>query len=84
MQEMIEAIGFTIKRDVLEKLCASPYYSIMLDESTDLSTVKQLGLVVQYLDTQSAIPQIRYLKLIDLAPAVHATADVIVNAVTQY
>ena len=64
MQEIIEAIGFTIKRDVLEKLCVSPYYSIMLDESTDLSTVKQLGLVVQYLDKQSAIPQIRYLKLV--------------------
>ena len=84
IQEMIEAIGYTIERDILKKLCASLYYSIMLDESTDLSTVKQLGLVVQYLDTQSAIPQIRYLKLVDLAPAVHATTDVIVNAVTQY
>ena len=39
------------------KLCASPYYSVVLNESTDLSTVKQLGLVVQYLDTQVGIPQ---------------------------
>ena len=58
----------------------------MLDETTDtcISTAKQLGLVVQYLDTQLDIPQTRYLKLVDLTPAVHATADVIVNAVTRY
>ena len=84
MQEMMEAIGFTIEKDLLQKLCASPFYSVVLDESTDLSTVKQLGLVVEYLDTQLGIPQTRYLKLVDLTPAVHATADVIVNAVTRY
>ena len=84
MQEMIEAIGFTIEKDLLQKICASPFYSVVLDESTDLSTVKQLGLVVEYLDTQLGIPQTRYLKLVDLTPAVHATADVIVNAVTRY
>ena len=81
---MIEAIGFTIEKDLLQKLCASPFYSVVLDESTDLSTVKQLGLVVEYLDTQLGISQTRYLKLVDLTPAVHTTADVIVNVVTRY
>ena len=57
MQEMIEAIGLTIEKDLLQKLCASPFYSVVLNESTDLSTVKQLGLVVEYLDTQLDVPQ---------------------------
>lgn len=56
----------------------------MLEEGTDLSTVKYLGLRVQYLDTQLALPQTRYLKLIDLAPATHATAEVLVDANTKY
>ena len=46
MPKMIKAIGFTVKKDLLQKLCASPFYSVVLDESTDSSTAKQLGLVV--------------------------------------
>lgn len=84
MQEMLQAISFAIEEDLLQNICASPFYSIVLDEATDLSTVKQLGLVVQYLDIQLAISHTRYLKLIDLAQAARATADVVVDAVTRY
>ncbi|XP_011409071.1 PREDICTED: zinc finger protein 862-like, partial [Amphimedon queenslandica] len=84
MKEMMEAIGSAIEEFLLKNICASPFYSIILDESTDLSTVKQLGLVVQYLDMETATAETKYLKLIDLSPAVHATADVIVKAVTAY
>ena len=31
---------------------------------------------------ETAIPKTKYLKLIDLSPAIHTTIDVIVNAVT--
>ena len=41
MQEMIQGIDFVKK--TFEKVCASPCYSIVLDESTNLSTVKQTG-----------------------------------------
>ena len=73
----MEAIGSAFEEALLQKICASPFYSIILDESTDLSTVKQLGLVVQYIDMKNAIPQTKYSKLIHLSP-------VIVNAVTTY
>ena len=81
---MLQAISCTIEKDLLQEICASPFYSIVLGEPTDLSTVKQLGLVVQYLDTISAVPHTRYLKLIDLTPAIHATTDAIVDAVVGY
>lgn len=84
MQEMLQAIGFNLEEELLHKLCASPFYSLILDEATDLSTVKQLGLVVQYLDTQHAIPQTRYLKLVDLTSATHATGEVVSDCVIQY
>ena len=73
MQEMTQAISSVLEEEVLRKVCASPYYSIVLDEATDLSTVKQLGLVVHYLDMDTAMPVCQYMKLLNI-PSAHATA----------
>ena len=81
---MLQAIGSTLEESHLRDICASPYYSIVLDEATDLSTHKQLGLVVTYFQLETTTVQSHFLKLIDLTPSVHATADVIADAVTLY
>ena len=84
MNEILCAIAAAIEESLLKKICASPYYSVILDESTDPSTVKHLGLVVQYIDLEKGLPETKFLKLLDLSLSVHATADVVVNALTQY
>ena len=43
MHEMLNAINDTLEDTTLQEVCASPYYAVIMDESTDLSTVKQLG-----------------------------------------
>ena len=83
MQEMVRAISFVLEENTLKKVCASPYYSIVLDESTDLSTLKQLGVVVHYLDMDTASPVCQYVKLLEIA-SVHATADVVTSLITHY
>ena len=84
MNDILCAIAAAIEESLLKKICASPYYSVVLDESTDPSTVKHLGLVVQYIDLEKGLPETKFLKLLDLSQSVHATADVVVNALTQY
>ena len=54
-----------------------------MDEATDLSTVKQLGIVVQYLNRQLAIPKTQFLKLLEFSDSAHATAEVVVSAITS-
>ena len=83
MQEMVRAISIVLEENTLKKVCESPYYSIVLDESTDLSTNKQLGVVVHYLDMETALPECRYMKLLEIT-SVHATADVVTSLITHY
>ena len=81
---MLNAISDTLEDTILQEVCASPYYAIIKDESTDLSTVKQLGVVVQYLSIETATLQCRFLKLLDMSQYVHATAENIVDCLTKY
>ena len=77
MNEILCTIAAAIEESLLKKICASPYYSVILDELTDPSTVKHLGLVVQYIDLEKGLPETMFLKLLDLSQSVHATADVV-------
>ena len=81
MQDMIYAISTTLEETLLQKVCASPFYSIVLDETNDLSTVKQLGVVVHYIDMETAVPAVSYLKLLDMTKAIAAALE---SAVTTY
>ena len=48
MQEMIQAISLVLGKKTHKQVCASPFYSKVLDKAMDLSTVKQLGINVHY------------------------------------
>ena len=82
MHEMLNAISDTLEDTILQEVCASPYYAIIMDESTDLSTVKQLGVVVQYWSMETATLECRFLKLLDVSQYVHATAKNILDCLT--
>ena len=69
---------------VVKAVAESPYYSIVIDESTDLSTVKQLAIVAHYLNVDTASLEERCLKLLDMSQYVRADAKGILSAVTEY
>ena len=79
--EFLTCIGSSLEEQLLENLGKSPYFSLVIDEATDISVHKQLGICVQYIDHQSANVQVDFLKLIELP---QGTADVICDTVITY
>ena len=81
IQEMIGAIGENLEERLLRSVHESPFFSI---EATDISVVKQLGLVVCFINMTSVVVETHFLKLIDLTSTPHATANVVTAAVVDY
>ena len=75
-----EAIGWTLEEQILCEVKNSPFYSVTLDEATDISVIKQLGLCIQYIDSTGNI-QVRSLKLLEVT---NGTADVLTDAIVSY
>lgn len=73
MGEIVEAIGLTLEEEILREVSDSPFYSVTLDEATNISVTKQLGICIQYLDS-NAIIRVRNLKLLEIT---HGTAAVL-------
>ena len=59
----------------------SPYFSIIIDEATDVSVHNQLGICVQYIDCTSGSIMVKFLKLLEMS---QGTADVICETVINY
>jgi len=76
MGEIVEAIGLTLEEEILREVSDSPFYSVTLDEATDISVTKQLGICIQYLDG-NAIIWVRNLKLLEIT---HSTAAILTRA----
>ena len=53
MGEMVAAIGLALELDILREIRSSRYFSIIIDEATDISVTKSLGLCIQHLDNES-------------------------------
>jgi len=47
MNEMVRAIGVTLEEGILLEAKTSPFFSLILDEATDISVNKQLGLCLR-------------------------------------
>ena len=79
--EMIAPIGCCIEQQMLRDVVNSPYFSIIIDEATDASVHKQLGIYVQYIDCTSGSIMVKFLTLLEMS---HGTADVICETVLNY
>ena len=79
MGEIDEAIGLTLE-EILREVRDSPSYSVTLDEATDISVTKQLGICIQYLDS-NAIVRVRILKLLEIT---QGTAALLTDALMSY
>ncbi|XP_050063160.1 zinc finger MYM-type protein 1-like [Aphis gossypii] len=53
--EIIEAIRLVIQNKIVERVKTSKFYSILCDETTDVSTVEQLTLCVRYVDVPNCV-----------------------------
>ena len=87
MHEIVSAIGSVLECDLLSEVKRSPYFSLIVDEFTDISVHKQLALSIQYLSLETASVKTRYLKLLDMSgpgksPSV--TGEVIAETVIRY
>ena len=82
MGEIVAAIGLALESDILKQIHSSPYFSIIIDEATDISVTKSLSLCIhcQYLDAQANVA-VRALKLIELRQGI---AEVISEGILEY
>ena len=77
---MVAAIGLDLELDILREIGSSRYFSIIIDEATDISVPKSLGLCIQYLDNESNV-LVRAIKLMEL---IQGTAEAITEAIFDY
>ena len=80
MGEMVASIGLALEADMLEEIRSFRYFSIIIDEATDISVTKSLGLSIQYLDFEANI-RVRAVKVIELK---QGAAEAITDAVFNY
>lgn len=71
MGEIVEAIGLTPEEEILCEVRDSPFYSVTVDEATDISVTKQLGICIQYLDSNATV-RVRNLKLLEITHGIAA------------
>ncbi|XP_078509146.1 general transcription factor II-I repeat domain-containing protein 2B-like [Lissotriton helveticus] len=77
----IEAMGQNVKEQVIQAVRESPFFSIALDESTDIGDVAQLLVWVRYLD-QSLHPKEELLCLLPLHG--HTRGEDVLNSMCNY
>ena len=80
MAEMVAAIGESLEQQILQQVSKSPYYSIIIDEATDISVTKSLGIAIQYLDSNSKV-RVRNVALLEVRCG---TAEIITDTLFQY
>ncbi|KAI6661360.1 Zinc finger protein [Oopsacas minuta] len=80
MAELVQAIGDTPEEKLLEGIKKSPYNSLIMDEATDISVIKQHELCVQYLVSDAEV-QTRNLKLLEVS---QGTTDIITDSIENY
>jgi hypothetical protein len=61
--EIITACGDIMLRKIVKDLNASKCFSVLVDETTDISTIEQMAMCVRYVDYNNCIHE-RFLKFI--------------------
>ena len=78
----MQIISLEIEKDTLQKLGSSTYFSLMTDESTDISVLKQLVLVARYvLPTEDVTTS--FVAIEDLADGTAETIEAAIIDITS-
>jgi len=78
--EVIEAIGSVIEKKIVERIKSSKFYSILCDETTDLSTEEQMTVCIRYVDLTNCVIQEDFLGFVKMTST---TGVSIKNAIKQ-
>ena len=65
-KEILKVLDESIFKSILTKIKLSPYFSIQIDESTDITSEKCLIIYITYFDSDLNIPSTKFLKLFDI------------------
>ena len=76
--EFIEALGTWVEESLLKHLHQAPFYSIMADECTDVSTVEELSLFCRWIENGEPTEH-----FIDLLPMKRTDAESIYSALVE-
>ncbi|KAJ8351946.1 hypothetical protein SKAU_G00234220 [Synaphobranchus kaupii] len=79
IDEMLEILASVTEKPILRDIQASQAVGLEVDESTDVSVVKQLDVHVRYLDKEGKL----YCQFLDLVPIADGQANTIVAAVRE-
>ncbi|XP_076103623.1 zinc finger protein 862-like [Mytilus galloprovincialis] len=80
MQEMLHSISLQISTPVIDAIQQSTYYSLLVDETTDVSVLKQLTVMARYFNQDLEL-KTSFLTLIDVPDG---KADTLVAALKQF
>ncbi|XP_041377442.1 protein FAM200A-like [Gigantopelta aegis] len=61
MQEMVVSIRTMLKNEKMEEIAASPFFSLLCDETTDITVAEQLITYIKYLDLDGRKTKVTFL-----------------------
>ena len=79
-QEFIQIMGSTIERSQLNELLAAPFYSILVDETTDIAVINEMVIYCRFIRSDCQVRTV-FLKIVELS---NGRADTIKEAVKSY
>ena len=65
--QFVEALGQWVEESLLKRLCQAPFYSLMADECTDITTVEELSIYYRWVE--DGLPVEHFLDIIPLMKA---------------
>jgi hypothetical protein len=65
--EFVEAIGLWVEEALVKRIQQAPFYSLMADECTDISTVEELSIFCRWVE--DGVPVEHFLEIVSLKKA---------------
>ena len=76
--DFVNAIGTWVEESLLKRLCQAPFYTIMADECTDVTTIEELSIFCRW--TEDGVPVEHF---IEIVPMKRANAESIHSALVE-
>jgi len=64
--QFVDSIGFVVERSIIEQIYKSEYYSILVDESMDITKKEQLLIYAKYYDNSKQEFKTSFLTIINV------------------
>lgn len=71
MQELITCMANTIREPILDDIRKSPAYSVLIDETTDVSVSNQMIVYIRYIDGKNEVTVLILLISMFLSPPLY-------------